>query len=138
MNEKTVLIVEDNYDNRVIYHTILAIAGYRVLEAGNGQAGVQIAKEQSPDLILMDLSMPVMDGWTAIGHLKEDEATREIPVCALSAHVPFGHTRKRARQAGFECYLLKPIEPKAVLQVVRERIGDPLRVVEQTDVVAGQ
>jgi CheY-like chemotaxis protein len=127
MRTRSVLIVEDNIDNRSIYSTILLFVGYSVLEAENGAEGVRLATEYRPDLILMDLSMPVLDGWGAIARLKADPATSDIPVCALSAHVPFGDMLERARTAGFTCYLTKPIEPKEVLKEVAARIGPATR-----------
>ncbi len=123
MRKKVVLIVEDQPDNRGIYATILAYAGYEVVEAVNGADGVRRAREHLPDLILMDLSMPVLDGWGALRQLKADATTTAIPVCALSAHVLFPGAAERAHAAGFECYLTKPMEPKEVLAEVESRIG---------------
>lgn len=125
MYRKTVLLVEDQLDNRVIYSTMLEHAGFAVLEAANGDEGVRRAREHRPDIVLMDLSMPVMDGWGAVRQLKSDPATAPIPVCALSAHVLIDGDAERARAAGFECYLTKPIEPRAVLEVVERQIGPP-------------
>jgi two-component system, cell cycle response regulator DivK len=123
MSEKTVLLVEDQPDNRIIYTTILEYAGFAVVEASNGEEGVRRAREHAPDLILMDLSMPVMDGWAAVRELKKDSALARIPVCALSAHVLLGDDAEKAREAGFECYLTKPLEPREVLREVEKRIG---------------
>ena len=125
MSEKTVLIVEDQFDNRAIYGEILRHVGYRVLEAPHGAEGVLLAREYAPDLILMDLSMPVLDGWGAIARLKKDASTAEIPVLALSAHVMLEGDFRRAEMAGFVAYLTKPIEPKAVLEEVQDWIGSP-------------
>jgi two-component system, cell cycle response regulator DivK len=122
---KRVLIVEDSYDNRAIYAEILNHAGYGVLEAPNGERGVELAVAEAPDLILMDLSMPTMDGWEAIRILKSNPATAPIPVLAISAHVIMDGDYARAESAGFACYLTKPIEPKAVLREVEAHIGKP-------------
>ena len=122
---KRVLIVEDNFDNREIYAEILRHAGYEIIEAENGARGVEKARDHLPDLILMDLSMPLMDGWEAIAVLKADERTASIPVLAVSAHVVMDGDYRRAESAGFSSYITKPIEPKAVLQEVRTRIGPP-------------
>lgn len=122
---KRVLIVEDNFDNREIYAEILRHAGYDILEAENGARGVEKAREHLPDLILMDLSMPLMDGWEAIAILKGDIRTAGIPVLAVSAHVVMNGDYRRAESAGFSSYITKPIEPKAVLLEVRSRIGPP-------------
>ncbi len=123
MRKKTVLLVEDQPDNRIIYMTILEYAGFTVLEAANGAEGVRRAREHRPDIILMDLSMPVLDGWGAVRQLKTDPETAQIPVCALSAHVLFEGDAERAREAGFDCYLTKPLEPRQVLEEVEKRIG---------------
>lgn len=117
MSAKTILIVEDNYDNRAIYTVALEIAGFEVIEAYNGEAGVELARERRPDLIIMDLSMPVLDGWGAMEKLRSDPRTSHIPVLALSAHVVLNGDYRRSREAGFAAYLTKPVEPK---QVVRE------------------
>jgi two-component system cell cycle response regulator DivK len=120
---KRVLIVEDNFDNREIYAELLRHAGYVTLEAENGLRGVEKAFEHLPDIILMDLSMPLMDGWEAIEVLKKDSRTASIPVLAVSAHVILNGDYARAQQAGFSCYLTKPVEPKDVLREVQARIG---------------
>jgi CheY-like chemotaxis protein len=120
---KRVLIVEDNFDNREIYAELLRHAGYVTLEAENGLKGVEKAFEHLPDIILMDLSMPLMDGWEAIDVLKKDSRTASIPVLAVSAHVILNGDYARAQQAGFSCYLTKPVEPKDVLREVQAHIG---------------
>lgn len=122
---KRVLIVEDNFDNRAIYAELLRHAGYQIIEAENGLRGIERAREYQPDLILMDLSMPLMDGWEAIAVLKGDAATSSIPVLAVSAHVIMNGDYHRAEEAGFSCYLTKPVEPKHVLFEVQTRIGPP-------------
>jgi two-component system, cell cycle response regulator DivK len=120
---KRVLIVEDSYDNRVVYSDLLRHAGYEVEEASNGRKGVEQALRDPPDLILMDLSMPVMDGWEAVRILKSDPRTSPIPILALSAHVILDRDYAKAEEAGFSCYLTKPIEPKDVLREIETRIG---------------
>lgn len=125
MQKKTILLVEDNEDNREIYAVYLTHAGYSVLQASNGAEGVTAARASHPDLILMDLSMPVMDGWTATKALKADDATAAIPVLALSAHVLMSGEHQAMREMGFDAYLTKPVEPTAVLAAVRDRIGEP-------------
>jgi CheY-like chemotaxis protein len=109
--------VEDHEDNRNIYRTILEHYGYRVLVATDGQNGIRLAREEQPDLILMDLSIPVVDGWEATRSLKLDELTRSIPVIALSAHA-LDEDRARAWDAGCDGYLAKPVEPRKVLAEV--------------------
>jgi CheY-like chemotaxis protein len=119
---KTVLLVEDNEDNLVIYCTILRHAGYNVVEARDGQAGIDAAHESQPAVILMDVSIPVIDGWEATRRLKADPATRAIPIIALTAHA-LASDRQKAVDAGCDGYIAKPAEPRAVLAAVRERIG---------------
>lgn len=108
MNKPRVLIVEDNVDNYELVRFLLERAGYHVLSAANGVEGVETTKRERPDLVLMDLSMPEMDGWKATAHLKSDETTRRIPVLALTAHTLPGD-RKRAIDAGCDGYISKPI-----------------------------
>ena len=108
MSKPRVLIVEDNVDNFELVRFLLERAGYQVLSAGNGIEGLDAAKREQPDLILMDLSMPELDGWNATARLKADEATRAIPVLALTAHTLPGD-RKRAIDAGCDGYISKPI-----------------------------
>jgi len=109
MSKPRVLIVEDNVDNFELVRFLLERAGYQVLSAANGLEGVDEAKRELPDLILMDLSMPEMDGWMATTQLKSDDETRRIPVLALTAHTLPGD-RKRAIDAGCDGYISKPIK----------------------------
>lgn len=122
---KRVLLVDDNEDNREVFCAILEHAGYGVLKAADGAEGVQIARAYLPHLILMDLSMPVMDGWEAASELREYESTREIPVFAVSAHVLMRGDPARIRAAGFLKFLLKPLEPGKLLTEVKAQIGRP-------------
>lgn len=121
---KRVLLVDDSFDNRDIYRVVLEFSGYEVFEAANGSEGVRLAAEVHPDLILMDLAMPVMDGWQALRILRTVPKLLEIPVVAISAHVLVKDAYADAKRAGFAEYLTKPIEPKRVLEVVRGLIGD--------------
>jgi two-component system cell cycle response regulator DivK len=120
--DRTVLLVEDNEDNRIVYTTILKYYGYRVLEAQNGFDGVSLAREAHPDLILMDVGLPGLDGWEATRRLKADEQTKRIPVVALTAHALSEH-RAQAIAAGCDGYLAKPVEPREVVAEVRRHIG---------------
>jgi CheY-like chemotaxis protein len=121
---KTVLLVEDNEDNLVIYCTILRHAGYTVLEARDGQAGVDSARANLPGIILMDVSIPVIDGWEATRRLKADPATAGIPIIALTAHA-LASDQQKAVDAGCDGYIAKPAEPRVVLGEVQRRIGPP-------------
>jgi CheY-like chemotaxis protein len=118
----TVLLVEDNEDNLRIYSTILTYFGYRVLEATDGEAGLSAARDRLPDLILMDVSIPKIDGWEVTRMLKEDPRTATIPVVALTAHA-LATDRERAEAIGFDGYISKPAEPRQVLAEVERRLG---------------
>jgi two-component system cell cycle response regulator DivK len=120
---QTLLLVEDNEDNRIIYSTVLRHLGYVVIEAQDGVQAVELARRAQPDLILMDISIPRMDGWEATRILRGDPITRAIPIIALTAHA-LSDDRERAAEVGFTSYLAKPIEPRAVVAEVRKWIGD--------------
>jgi len=117
-----VLLVEDNEDNRTIYSTVLRYLGYQVIEAQDGLEAVALARSERPDLILMDISIPGIDGWEATRVLRQDPSTRAVPIVALTAHA-LADDRERASTAGFTSYLTKPIEPNAVVAEVRRLIG---------------
>jgi len=120
----TVLLVEDNDDNLRIYSTILTYAGYNVLEATDGETGLAIARSGQPDMILMDVSIPKIDGWEVTRILKADPATATIPIVALTAHA-LASDRERANEIGFDGYIPKPAEPRLVLAEVERRLGRP-------------
>src|SRR5213076_2984653 len=121
-NGKTVLLVEDNEDNRIVYSTILRHFGYSVTEALNGEEGIAKARSEHPDLILMDISIPVIDGWEATQVLKHDPQTRQIPIIALTAHA-LASDREKAMEVGCDGYLAKPCEPRAVVAEVQRFLG---------------
>ncbi|NIP78223.1 MAG: response regulator, partial [Gemmatimonadetes bacterium] len=98
-SRKTVLLIEDNEDNLVVYRTILEHVGYTVIEARDGEEGVSRARSERPDIILMDISIPKMDGWEATGELKGDADTARIPIIALTAHA-LEEDRAKAMRAG--------------------------------------
>jgi CheY-like chemotaxis protein len=104
-----ILLVEDNEMNRDMLSRRLMRSGYEVLIAAQGDQGVELARTASPDLVLMDMSLPVLDGWEATRRLKGDPATREIPVIALTAHAMSGD-REKARAAGCDDFDTKPVE----------------------------
>lgn len=123
MEEKTVLLVEDNQDIREIYETALRNDGYTVVPAADGEEGIRLARSVAPDLILMNVSMPLVDGWKATAILKQDPRTRDIPVVAVTAFTR-SRDRQRARSVGCASYLPKPCEPSRLLQEVRRLLGD--------------
>jgi CheY-like chemotaxis protein len=118
----TVLLVEDDRDNRAIYRTILEHSGYLVIEAEDGETGVQLARQHRPALVLMDISIPVLDGWAATRILKSDPATAAIPIIALTAHA-LAEDREKAAEAGCDSYLSKPVAPRRVVAEVQRFIG---------------
>ena len=120
--QKTILLVEDNEDNLVVYRTILEHVGFSVVEARDGEEGVARAREKLPDLILMDISIPKMDGWEATQRLKSDDTTKNIPIIALTAHA-LEEDRQKATQVGCDGYLAKPVEPRRVVQEVEKFVG---------------
>jgi len=104
-----ILIVEDNPDNMTLLTDILETLEYAVIQARDGQRGVELSTAEKPDLILMDLSLPVVDGWAAVRQIKADPALKHIPIIALTAHAMVGD-RERALAAGCDDYLTKPID----------------------------
>ena len=117
--EKVVLIVEDDANSRKLIRDLLQVSGHTTLEATDGKQGVALAKEKRPDLILMDIQLPVMDGLEATRILKADNETREIPIVALTAYAMEGD-EERMLQAGCDGYLPKPIDVQEFLKKVSE------------------
>ena len=109
MVKNRVLLVEDNEDNFELVRFLLERAGFEVLAGHDGQEALDMARKELPDLILMDLSLPGIDGWTAARELKDDPNTSQIPLLALTAHTLPGD-RKRAMESGFDGYISKPID----------------------------
>ena len=109
-----ILLVEDNEMNRDMLSRRLKKKGYDVVMALDGQRGVEMASEESPDIILLDMSLPVMDGWDAAKVLKANEATSSIPIIALTAHAMAGD-RDKALNAGCDDYDTKPVDLKRLL-----------------------
>lgn len=122
-NAPLVLVAEDNEDNRIIAATMLRHSGYRVVEATTGTEAMQVARTAHPALILMDVGMPDIDGWTATRTLKDDPDTRHIVILAFTAHALPGD-RERARDAGCDGYLAKPVEPLRLVREVARALAD--------------
>lgn len=114
-----ILLVEDNELNRDMLSRRLIKNGFDITVAVDGAESVQLAKSEMPDLILMDMSLPVMDGWQATEHIKNDQATRHIPVIALTAHA-MGEDRQKAMIAGCDEYDTKPIELSRLLSKIHK------------------
>ena len=119
-----ILYVEDNPDNVYMLSRRLKKKGFELIIAGDGQEGIDKAIEESPDLILMDLSLPTMDGWTATAEIKKIEGVKDIPIIALSAHAMPEH-RDRAIKAGCSDYDTKPVDIKRLLSKMEQYIDLP-------------
>jgi two-component system cell cycle response regulator DivK len=113
-----ILLAEDNEDNRTIYRTILEHSGYTVVEAQDGEAAVRLAATERPDLILLDISMPLLDGWEAARQIRDNPDIAQVPIVALTAHA-LQQDRAKAIAEGFDSYLAKPVEPRRVVEEVR-------------------
>jgi len=120
-SQPLVLVVDDYQDAREMYAEYLSFSGFRVVEAGNGTEAVEKAFALLPDVILMDLSLPGMDGWTATRQLKSDDRTRHIPVVALTGHALAGAS-EGARQAGCDAFVTKPCLPDELVLEVRRML----------------
>ena len=116
---KRILVVEDTENNRRILNDLLTNAGFEVIEATDGEKGVAIAAEHQPDLILMDIQLPVVDGYEATRRIKSNPALRNIPIIAVTSYALSGDEAK-ARAAGCEGYIAKPFSPRVILAKVRE------------------
>ncbi|HSE31605.1 MAG TPA: response regulator [Pyrinomonadaceae bacterium] len=120
----TILIAEDYDDNRELLRILLSSAGYDVDEARNGAECVTIARRQPPDLVMVDLSMPELDGWGAFRELKADPATAAIPCVAVTAHVE--SDKERVLKAGFDGFVSKPFRTEELLSTVARLIRKPV------------
>jgi two-component system cell cycle response regulator DivK len=115
---KRILIADDYEDNRELLRLLLSTAKYQVLEAANGRDCLRIAIDEQPDLILIDLSMPVLDGWGVFGELRANDRTARIPCVAVTAHAE--SDRNKALEHGFSGYLTKPFRTSELLETVRQ------------------
>ncbi len=119
MTGEQVLIVEDNQKNMKLFRDVLLAKGYRTLEATTGGEAVELATEHAPDLVLMDIQLPDLDGVQSLRRLRADERTAGIPVLALTAQAMQGD-RERFLAAGFDGYLSKPVDVRELIETVRE------------------
>lgn len=122
MMAKKILIVEDNEVNRLLMKDILAYYGYEIIEAANGAEGIEKAKECGPELILMDMQMPVMDGFAAVTLLKADPGTRDIKIICITSFSMKGD-KERILQAGCDAYVSKPINTRELPKLVKQHLG---------------
>jgi two-component system, cell cycle response regulator DivK len=120
---KRILVVEDTEDNRQILRDLLSAAGFELIEAHDGEAGVAMAGEHLPDLILMDFQLPLLDGYEATRRLKANSATRHIPVIAVTSYALSGDEAK-AMRVGCSGYIAKPFSPRELLKKVRELLSE--------------
>jgi CheY-like chemotaxis protein len=119
-----VLIVDDVQDNRTIYVLFLKFSGYRIAEAENGEEALHKATTLLPDIIVMDLSLPVMDGWEATRRLRRDPRTKRIPVVVLTGHALPEHAQA-AREAGCDLVITKPCLPDQLMDAIRRMLDAP-------------
>ena len=122
VRQALVLVVEDYQDAREMYAAYLQFSGFRVAEATNGLEAIEKALELRPDIILMDLALPKMDGWEATRRLKSDDRTKHIPIVALTGHALAGHA-EGARQAGCDAFVTKPCLPDALVAEIQRMLG---------------
>jgi two-component system, cell cycle response regulator DivK len=121
-NQPLVLVVEDYQDAREMYAAYLLFSGYRVAEATNGVDAIEKTVQLMPDIILMDLALPVMDGWEATRRLKMDERTKHIPIVALTGHALTQHA-EGAREAGCDAFVTKPCLPDALVAEIQRMLS---------------
>jgi len=120
---KRILIVEDQEDNRMIMRDVLSSAGYELIEAVNGEDGVKLAHSERPDLILMDIQLPIIDGYEATRRIKGSAELKSIPIIAVTSYALSGDQAK-ARAAGCDGYVSKPFSPRELLARVRGYLPD--------------
>jgi two-component system, cell cycle response regulator DivK len=118
---KRILVVEDQEDNRRILRDLLTSAGYEVIQAENGQEALAAAARERPDLILMDIQLPLLDGYEATRRIKADPDLRAIPIIAVTSYALSGDEGK-ARAAGCDAYVTKPYSPRVLLAKIREYV----------------
>jgi two-component system, cell cycle response regulator DivK len=123
MAGELVLVVEDNDKNMKLFRDVLQATGYRTLEAVSGEQAVELAGEHLPDLVLMDIQLPGIDGVEALGRLRADEKTATLTVVALTAQAMQGD-RERFLEAGFDGYMSKPVDVPALIECVRGHCED--------------
>ena len=116
---KRILVVEDQEDNRTILRDLLGMAGYELIEATNGAEGIELALREKPDLILMDIQLPLIDGYEATRRIKDNAALKATPIIAVTSYALSGDEAK-ARAAGCDAYVTKPFSPRELLAKVRQ------------------
>ena len=122
---KTILVVEDQEDNRQILRDLLASAGFRMIEAHDGQQALTVARSERPDLILMDIQLPIVDGYEATRNIKRDPKLRHIPVIAVTSYALSGD-EKKALEAGCNAYVAKPFSTRYLLAKIGQFLEQPM------------
>lgn len=122
MTNQRVLVVEDNRDNMTLIVDVLESLDYDVIQAKDGEQGIELARSEQPDLILMDLSLPKIDGWEATRTIKAQDELKQIPIIALTAHAMVGD-RERALEAGCDDYMTKPINIQTLAMKLTKFLG---------------
>ena len=115
---KRILIIEDQEDNRAIMRDLLSTAGYALIEAVDGEEGVRLARSERPDLILMDIQLPVLDGYEATRQIRATADLKSVPIIAVTSYALSGDEAK-TREAGCDSYVAKPFSPRELLAKVR-------------------
>jgi two-component system, cell cycle response regulator DivK len=115
---KRILIIEDQEDNRTIMRDVLSTAGYELIEAVDGEQGVKLARSERPDLILMDIQLPLLDGYEATRQIRATEDLKSVPIIAVTSYALSGDEAK-TRAAGCDSYVAKPFSPRELLAKVR-------------------
>ena len=123
MSGQRILVVEDNEKNMKLFRDVLQAKGYLTLEAGSGEQAVELATEHVPDLILMDVQLPGIDGIEALGRIRADDRTKAIPVVALTAQAMAGD-REHFLESGFDGYISKPVDVMEFIQTVANYLED--------------
>ena len=113
-----ILVIEDNASNMKFVTTVLEMDGYETLQSDNAENGIVIAKKEMPDLILMDILLPGLDGLTASGLLKNDKKTKDIPIIAMTS-LAMKDDKEKIRTAGFDHYIIKPFHYKEFLETIK-------------------
>ena len=122
--KNTILVIEDNELNMELFRDLLKVGNYRVLEAVDAETGISLAREHHPDLILMDIQLPGMDGLSACRIIKEDVELAAVPIVVLTSHAMSGDEEK-ARAAGCSSYLTKPIDTRSFLKEIDQNLKSP-------------
>ena len=124
MNNKTIMVVEDNEINMKLVRSLLALGKFNIIEAVDAETGLELAQEKQPDLILMDVQLPGMDGLEATSRLKANPSTKHIPVIALTSYA-MDADKEKAQEVGCDGYIIKPIDTRTFLEEIEKFLKKP-------------